>query len=70
MKRRDLISRIAKTAKANKVSWDLVREGANHEIWQCGSTKVSIPRHREVNESTATGIMKDLETELGEGWWK
>ena len=44
--------------------------GGKHEIWVCGTTEVVIPRHREINEYTAEGIMKYLETELGEDWWR
>ena len=39
-------------------------------MWQCGGTKVTIPRHREVNELTAQAIFKTLESELGRGWWR
>jgi hypothetical protein len=48
----------------------MVRQGKNHEVWQCGTTKLTIPRHAEINEYTAEGIMKDIEDELGEGWWR
>ena len=36
-----------------------VREGANHTIYRINGTKVSIPRHKEINELTAQGILKD-----------
>jgi Asp-tRNA(Asn)/Glu-tRNA(Gln) amidotransferase A subunit family amidase len=39
-------------------------------IWQCGVTKVTIPRHREINELTAGAIFRALEDELGRGWWR
>jgi len=48
----------------------LIRQGGRHEVWQCGRTKVTIPRHREINEITAQGIFTTLEAELGRGWWK
>ncbi len=69
MEHRDLISRIANASKARGLAWVNVRQGTKHEIWQCGTTRVSIPRHREVNELTAEGIMQDLESELGKEWW-
>jgi len=46
------------------------RQGKRHEIWRCGSTTFPVPRHREINELTAVGILKDLEGELGKDWWK
>jgi hypothetical protein len=70
VKRQVLISQIGEAAKRASTTWLLVREGKSHEIWQCGSTKVSIPRHREINELTAQGIWKELQAELGERWWQ
>ena len=65
-----MITRIRQAAHAADVKWDKVRDGGQHEIWQLGVTKVSIPRHREINELTAQAICKHLERELGEGWWR
>jgi len=62
--------RIQRAAQARRIQWRLVRQGGRHEVWQCGRTKVTIPRHREVNEITAQGIFTTLEAELGLGWWK
>jgi hypothetical protein len=70
MKRRDLLRKISKAAKAADVIWVLVDEGSEHSIYQVGSQRVSVPRHREVNEYTAEGILKDTEDELGRGWWR
>jgi hypothetical protein len=50
--------------------WTLVRQGGEHEIWSCGDRLVAIPRHREINELTATAICRALEQALGKGWWK
>jgi hypothetical protein len=38
--------------------------------WGGGSTKVTIPRHGEVNELTSEAIFKSLEGELGRAWWR
>lgn len=46
-----------------------VREGGKHTIFDVGGQLVSVPRHREINELTAKGIMRDLEDVLGEDWW-
>jgi hypothetical protein len=70
VRRSDLLRRIARRARAGSVEWRLVREGRQHEIWQCGTTRVSVPRHHEINNYTAEAIMKDLEQDLGEDWWR
>lgn len=70
MKRRQLLGRIGAEAARQGRPWELVRQGANHELWRCGSMDVAVPRHAEVNERTAIGIMRSLEDELGKGWWR
>jgi mRNA interferase HicA len=70
MKRTVLIRWIGKAAKRAGTSWVFVRQGGNHEVWSCGSSMVTIPRHREINELTAQGLMKDLESALGRDWWR
>jgi mRNA interferase HicA len=70
VKRRELIRKISRAARQAGVDFDLVREGGNHSVYQCGGQPVTIPRHNEINELTARGIMTDLEGELGAGWWK
>jgi mRNA interferase HicA len=70
MRRTELLRKIRRAAQAANIDWSMVRQGANHEVWRCGGQQVSIPRHREINEVTARGIMKDLEGELGERWWR
>jgi mRNA interferase HicA len=70
MRRRAVLRDIGRTASRRGVMWTLVRQGGRHEIWRCGATEVVIPRHAEINELTALGIMRSLETELGGGWWR
>jgi mRNA interferase HicA len=70
VKRDDLLRKISKAARKQDLRLQLVREGGNHSIYRCGSQRVTVPRHREINEMTANGIMTDLEGVLGEGWWK
>jgi mRNA interferase HicA len=70
VKRDDLIRKINKAARQSDLKLELVREGGKHAIYRCGSQLVTVPRHREINEMTAIGIMADLEAELGKGWWK
>ena len=70
MKRGDLIRRIARSAREADVEWARERQGSKHEVWRCGSTRVIIPRHREINELTAGALLRALEPELGRGWWQ
>ncbi|BDH08943.1 MULTISPECIES: type II toxin-antitoxin system HicA family toxin [Streptomyces] len=70
MKYRDLIKKIRDAAKPRGVAFDLVRQKGSHQTWVCGSTRVVIPKHTEINELTGQGICKALEPELGEGWWR
>lgn len=71
MKRRDLIRKIDRAAKAQGIEWGIARSGAEHDIFRLGRTvQVSVPRHQEINEITARKIMQAGEAELGEEWWK
>lgn len=70
MKRADLIQEITEAAAGKGIDMALVREGGKHSIYRCGTQNVSIPRHREINEYTARGIMRDLDDVLGKDWWK
>jgi mRNA interferase HicA len=68
--RNELLRKIRKAAANKDVGFELVREGGSHSIYRCGSQNVVIPRHREINELTARAIMRDLDSELGEDWWR
>ena len=57
MKKRDLIRQLRVIAGRRGLDFALAREGRNHEIWIIGNTRLVIPRHREVNERTARGIL-------------
>jgi predicted RNA binding protein YcfA (HicA-like mRNA interferase family) len=70
VKRSDLIRKIAEAAADKRLGFTFLREGGSHTIFRCGSQNVVIPRHREINEMTARGIMRDLEDALGKEWWK
>lgn len=61
---------IRTAAAANDVSCLRVRQASRHEFWDVGGIRVSIPRHRDINDWTAEAIMRDLEPVLGEGWWR
>jgi predicted aldo/keto reductase-like oxidoreductase len=70
MKRRQILSTIAREAQRQGRHWQHQREGANHEIWRCGSIELPIPRHAEIGNRMAEMIFKELEGELGKDWWR
>jgi hypothetical protein len=70
MKRRQILSTIAREAQRQGKYWQQQREGANHEIWTCGSIEIPIPRHTEIGNGMAEMIFKELEGELGKDWWR
>lgn len=70
MKRRELLKRIRDEAKRVGLSCDQRREGASHTVFALGPLEFTVPRHSEINEYTAEAIMKDLEEQLGKGWWR
>lgn len=52
MKRRDLIN------KLKNDGWQLIRHGANHDVYAKGSKTEPIERHREIPENLAHRILK------------
>jgi len=52
VKKREL-EKILKT-----LGWWFLREGGNHEIWTNGKHTQPIPRHKELKEWTARGILR------------
>ncbi len=70
MKRTALLRKIRGAADEKGVVFELKRQGSEHEQWLCGRRLIAVPRHREVAEPTARRILKDLQSEFGEGWWR
>ncbi|BCB80534.1 hypothetical protein GCM10022251_03170 [Phytohabitans flavus] len=70
MRRTDLIKKIHHAAVRAGTTFVLVREGGSHSIFRCGGQCIVVPRHREISEMTARGIMRDLDAVLGKDWWK
>lgn len=70
MKYRALVKKIRDEAKAQGVDFEMRSQKGSHQKWDCGNITVVIPKHAEVNEMTAQGILKTLEPELGERWWR
>lgn len=52
MKRRELLKLF------KKAGWYLLRNGASHDIYTNGKDIVPIPRHPDVRESLAKGLIK------------
>jgi hypothetical protein len=52
------------------LDFDVLREGAAHQIFQCGVVIVPIPRHRELGLKLAFEIRKSLEPAFGAKWWR
>jgi mRNA interferase HicA len=42
-----------------ELGWSFLREGGSHAIWAKGDDRIPIPRHKEVNENTARGIIRE-----------
>ncbi|HRK06688.1 MAG TPA: type II toxin-antitoxin system HicA family toxin [Pseudobdellovibrionaceae bacterium] len=53
MKKRDLESEL------KKLGWWLVPGGGKHDKWTNGVFSLAVPRHKEINEFTARGILKE-----------
>ncbi|CCK58012.1 hypothetical protein [Mycobacterium canetti] len=69
-KRADIISKIEKAAKAAELKFLLIREGANHSIYDLDGVVVPIARPRELGQRYAETIYKQCETKLGRSWWR
>ncbi|MGQ0430979.1 MAG: hypothetical protein ACT452_01075 [Microthrixaceae bacterium] len=65
MKRKALEKQLAKKARDAGTTWEFVREGANHSVWSFGGMLITIPRHNDINELTAKGILKDADEVAG-----
>jgi hypothetical protein len=70
MKRRDVIKKIGDTAKRRGLSWELDRNGANHDVYTLDGLVIPIPRHREIGEQLAVALFKECESKLGRRWWR
>ena len=53
MKRRDLEKR------RRELGWQMVRHGARHDVWGRGEHEIMVPRHGEINQYTATAILRE-----------
>jgi mRNA interferase HicA len=63
MKRRQLLRQLADVARIYGVGFDHDRpaHGGAHDRFAVGRYFVEVPRHRELNEYTARGILRNFE---------
>jgi mRNA interferase HicA len=57
MKRRDLEKAL------RDLGWWPLRSRGKHDVWTDGENVVAVPRHREINELTAKGILRKAKGE-------
>ncbi|AWS40944.1 hypothetical protein [Streptosporangium sp. 'caverna'] len=65
MKKRHLERRMSRLAK--KYGLEItIKHGGNHDEWYVGGDAVPIPRHSEIKENTAKGILRTWEEMVAE----
>ena len=64
IKKRDLVRQLAAQARNAGVDFTLVRHGGSHEVYSLGGCPITIPRHKELNELLARGILREAERYL------
>lgn len=69
MKRSELEKRIRRAAKKAGVHCEFY-ELTRHRGVQVGEVATTIPRHVEIPDRLAETIFKQLQSELGERWWR
>ena len=63
MKRKELERRIHRLALDNGLE-DIWAEGGNHSKVTVGNAQTTVPRHGEINELTARGILRYIERNM------
>ena len=58
MKQRELLDELRVIAKRKSATLELVRHGGNHDHYEIRGTRLIVPRHREIPEHTARGIIR------------
>lgn len=69
MKRRKVMKRLEKAAKAQGLDYE-VSELTNHTGVRVGDHRSTIGRHSEIDETTVVKFYKQFEDVLGKGWWR
>jgi hypothetical protein len=58
VKQRELLDRLRGIAMDKGATLELVRHGGNHDHYEIRGTRLLVPRHREIPEYTARGIIR------------
>jgi hypothetical protein len=61
MKRRDLVRQLGAIAKAKGWTLTIARDSGPHTIYAIGPQRIPVPRHIEINDHTARGIIAAAE---------
>ena len=69
MKRRDVLRKVRVATKAEGVSYS-ERELTRHTSITVGAVSTTVPRHQEISNLLAEAIFRQMESELGKGWWR
>jgi hypothetical protein len=69
MKRAALIREMRRGAERRGRRFELLRHGAEHDLYRCGGVTIALPRHREIRDRLADALRAMLEPELGDRWW-
>lgn len=60
------MKRLGQMAKQAGVEFDLAREGGSHTVYVVAGQRIAVPRHREIAEGTARGIIADAQAAIAE----
>ena len=52
------MKRLELEGRLRALGWSLVHRGRRHDVWACGEREVAVPRHVEINEYTASAILR------------
>lgn len=55
------------SGKTKNVTFESIRQGGSHEIFQLDGLMIPIPRHNEIDNDLANIICKEAEAKLGKG---
>jgi hypothetical protein len=69
LKRRAVLKQIELEAIRQGIPFAL-RERTNHTGIEVGHIKTVIGRHIEIDERSKISLFKQLQPELGKGWWR
>jgi predicted RNA binding protein YcfA (HicA-like mRNA interferase family) len=58
MKQGHLLDELRAIAKEKGATLDFVRHGGSHDHYEIRETRLIVPRHREIPEYTARGIIR------------